>query len=53
MLFAILKQKRLLDSVNRLFVSAERGGNTKDAFYAISKNLEHQSKKIKCHLSAR
>lgn len=43
--FAILKQKRLLDSVAwAIFVSAERGGNTKDAFYAISKNLEHQSK---------
>jgi len=43
--FHILREKRLLDSVSwAIFVSAERGGNIKDAFSAISKNMEYQSK---------
>lgn len=43
--FYILKKEKLLDSVSwAIFVSAERSGNTGDAFSAISKNMEYQSK---------
>lgn len=43
--FAILRDKKLLDSVSwAIFTSAERGGNIKDAFFAISQNIEESSK---------
>lgn len=43
--FVILRQRNLLDSVSwAIFTSAERGGNIKDAFFAISQNIEESSK---------
>lgn len=43
--FAVLGQRNLLDSVSwAIFTSAERGGNIKDAFFAISQNIEESSK---------
>lgn len=43
--FAVLRDKKLLDSVSwAIFTSAERGGNTKDAFFAISQNIEEGAK---------
>lgn len=43
--FAILKEKKLLDGVSwSILTSAEYGGNIKDAFFAISKNIEERAK---------
>lgn len=43
--FAILRDRNLLDSISwAIFTSAERGGNIKDAFFAISQNIEESSK---------
>lgn len=43
--FLILKEKGLLDSVSwSILTSAEYGGNIKDAFYAISKNMDERTK---------
>lgn len=43
--FTILREKKLLDSVSwAIFTSSEKGGNIKDAFLAISQNIEERTK---------